>query len=61
MRFSFAPIDIVFIIIIIALIIRAGLRGFVAEILTMAAPILGIALAIFCSKALAQVVKHYRQ
>jgi membrane protein required for colicin V production len=58
MRFSFAPIDIVFIIIIIALIIRAGLRGFVAEILTMAAPILGIALAIFCSNALAQVVKQ---
>lgn len=58
MQFSFAPIDIVFLIIIVALVVRAGLRGFVAEILTMAAPILGIFVAIFCSNALGQVVKQ---
>ena len=56
MKLNFAVIDIVFILIIIALMIRAIRRGFVTELSSMAAPVLGLFAAVFFSKALSSTV-----
>lgn len=53
------PLDIVFIVIIAAAAIRCAFRGFIAEIMSMAALILGIAAAVFFSKAGAVLIDTY--
>ncbi|GAH80879.1 unnamed protein product, partial [marine sediment metagenome] len=54
-----AFIDIVFAILILAASIRGAFRGFVAEIGSMAALILGLGGAILFSKSLSQVLAGY--
>lgn len=53
------PLDIVFIVILAAAAIRVAFKGFVAEIMSMAALILGIVAAIFFSKAGAVLIDTY--
>jgi membrane protein required for colicin V production len=47
---QFAVIDIVFVVLIIILIVRAGVRGFVAEVFSMAALVCGILAGFFFYK-----------
>ena len=56
MKLNFAVIDIVFILIIIALMFRATRRGFVTEISTKAGPVLGLIAAVLFSKTLSGTV-----
>ena len=53
------PLDIVFIVILAAAAIRCTFKGFVAELMSMAALILGIVAAIFFSKAGAMLIDTY--
>ena len=53
------PLDIVFIVIIAAGAIRVAIRGFIAEIMSVAALILGVAAAVFFSKAGALLIDTY--
>ncbi len=53
---SFTLLDVVFILILLILVIRGGMRGFVIEVSTMAAPILGILSAVLFSNLLADFV-----
>lgn len=55
----FAPIDYVFFAIIIIAAIRCAIRGFVSEILSMAALILGIGCAVLFSAPAGRVVESY--
>ncbi len=54
-----APIDYVFLGIILIAAIRCAVRGFVTEVLSMAAVILGIAAAVIFSSSLSGVVEKY--
>mgnify|MGYP006273440677 CR=1 FL=1 len=54
-----AAVDIVFLIIIVFTSIRAGIRGFVKELLSMASVILGIGVAVVFSGAVAERVEGY--
>jgi membrane protein required for colicin V production len=47
---NLAIIDIVFLVLIFILVIRGGLRGFVTEIMSMAAVVLGILAAVLFYK-----------
>ena len=53
------PLDIAFIVIIAVGAIRVAIRGFVAEVMSFAALILGIAAAVFFSKAGAGLIDTY--
>lgn len=52
-------LDIVFLIIVVFLALRAGFRGFVREFMSMAAVILGIALAVLFSGVVAVYVQPW--
>lgn len=56
---SLTPIDYVFLAIILIAVIRCAIRGFVAEILSMAALILGIGFAVFFSSSATAIVENY--
>lgn len=53
------PLDIVFIVLIAAGAIRCAFKGFISEIMSFAALILGIAAAVFFSKAGATLIDKY--
>ena len=55
----FTPIDYVFLGIIAIAVIRCAIRGFIAEILSMAALILGIGCAVFFSSPASRIVDAY--
>ncbi|MFP4301117.1 MAG: CvpA family protein [Alkalispirochaetaceae bacterium] len=54
-----AGVDIVFLIIIVFTSIRAGIRGFVKELMSMASVILGIAVAVLFSGVVAEYLDSY--
>ena len=54
-----SPLDIVFIVILAGAAIRCTFRGFISEVLSMAALILGVLGAIFFSKAGATLIDGY--
>jgi membrane protein required for colicin V production len=56
LNFSFNQFDIVLCLIILILMIRGTIKGFIAEVLSMAAVILGIGLAVIFSGMLSKVV-----
>lgn len=56
---SLAAVDIVFLILILFTSIRAGVRGFVKELLSMASVILGIAVAVLFSGVAAEQLETY--
>jgi membrane protein required for colicin V production len=53
------PLDIVFIVLIAAGAIRCAFKGFIAEIMSFAALILGVVAAVFFSKAGATLIDTY--
>ena len=53
------PLDIVFIVLIAAGAIRCSIRGFIAEVMSFAALILGVVAAVFFSKAGATLIDSY--
>ena len=53
------PLDIVFIVLISAAAIRCAFKGFVAEVMSFAALILGVVAAVFFSKAGATLIDTY--
>jgi len=59
MNISLSGLDIVFLILIAFAALRAGIRGFVHEFLSMAAVLLGIATAVLFSGIAAQLVQPY--
>ncbi len=59
MEISLSIIDLVFILLILAATVRGVFRGFVAEVGSVAALVLGIGGAILFSKSLARVVEKY--
>jgi membrane protein required for colicin V production len=59
MDISLSGLDIVFLILIAFAALRAGIRGFVHEFLSMAAVLLGIATAVFFSGIVAQMLQPY--
>jgi membrane protein required for colicin V production len=56
---SLSGIDIVFIIIIVILAIRCTFRGFVTELLSMAALLLGVIGAVLFSSKAVPIIEHY--
>lgn len=56
---SFAVIDVVFIVLIVVLAIRGAIRGFVSEIGSMAALIVGLGGAILFYKSLSLLIGRY--
>lgn len=52
-------LDIVFLVLLLIVAVRAGLRGFVKELLSMAAVILGIAVAVILSGTAATYLEPY--
>lgn len=54
-----SPLDIVFIVLIAAGAIRCAFRGFISEVMSFAALILGVAAAVFFSKAGASLIDRY--
>jgi membrane protein required for colicin V production len=56
-----APIDVLFIILILIAAVRGYFRGFVKEILSMAAPLLAILAGIFFSKPLSRIITPLAQ
>jgi membrane protein required for colicin V production len=54
---AFSLLDVVFLLILAILVIRGALRGFVIEISTMAAPLLGIFCAVLFSNLLAGFIE----
>ncbi len=54
-----SPLDIVFIVLIAAGVIRCAVKGFVAEVMSFVALILGVAAAVFFSKAGAKLIDTY--
>jgi membrane protein required for colicin V production len=52
-------LDILFIVVLVSLSVRGVLRGFIAEILSKAAIILGIAAAVFFSGSLYRFLERY--
>jgi membrane protein required for colicin V production len=54
-----APIDVVFIAVVVFTTIRAGIRGFVRELLSMAAVILGIGCAVLFSGIASLYIDEY--
>lgn len=54
-----AAVDVVFLIIIVFTSIRAGIRGFVKELMSMASVILGIAVAVLFSGMVAGYLENY--
>jgi len=53
------PLDIVFIVLIAAGAIRCAFKGFISEVMSFAALILGVAAAVFFSKAGATLIDRY--
>tara|TARA_B100000614_G_scaffold19682_1_gene15906 strand:+ start:86 stop:565 length:480 start_codon:yes stop_codon:yes gene_type:complete len=56
---NLSGLDIVFVVLIVFAALRAGIRGFVHEFLSMAAVILGIAAAVLFSGLAAQWIQPY--
>ena len=56
---SLSGIDIVFIIIIVVLAIRCTFKGFITELLSMAALLLGIIGAVLFSNKAVPIIEHY--
>lgn len=56
---DFAVLDIIFVIILVITTIRTTIKGFISEIMTLAALILGIAAAVLFSSVGAQLIDTY--
>jgi membrane protein required for colicin V production len=56
---KFNPLDVIFVVLIAAAAIRCAFRGFIAEVMSFAALILGIVAAVFFSKAGASLIDTY--
>ncbi len=59
MDMSLSGLDIVFIVIIVFFTVRVGIKGFVKEFMSMAALILGIAVAVFFSGVTSGYIRPY--
>lgn len=59
MFFDIAPLDILFGIIILFFIVRVGMKGFLAELMTFAAPLLALISAVLFSGFGAQLLTEY--
>ncbi|MBN1798185.1 MAG: CvpA family protein [Spirochaetales bacterium] len=53
---GFTIVDVVFVLIILILVIRGGMRGFIIEVSTLAAPLLGLLCAVIFSNLVTELV-----